>query len=51
LNKQPAETEVDTLRRETEKRMQEYERRIGVLEGQIRKIIQNINSRSGLRIE
>jgi hypothetical protein len=51
VNKQPTENDVDRLRREMETRMKEYERRTAVLEGQIRKIIQNINGRPGPRIE
>jgi hypothetical protein len=48
--KKPEETDVDRLRREMETRLKEQERRITLLEGQIKTIISNNNSRPGVRI-
>ncbi len=49
MTKQP-ETGVDQLRREMEKKLIDQQRRIELLEGQVKKIISNINSSPGKRI-
>jgi hypothetical protein len=49
--KKPEETDIDRLRREMQKSLSEQERRFTLLEGKVKKIIENINRQSGLRIE
>jgi hypothetical protein len=48
--KKPEETDIDRLRSETQKSLSEAERRIALLEGQVKKIIGRLNSGPGVCI-